>query len=206
MDLRTILVTAFEPFGGETVNASWEAAQRLDGWRCGEAVVAARKLPCAYEACVAEFVEAFENLRPSVVVMTGQAAARGMICVERTARRGANATARDNRGALGPAASAGAARLQTTARGWRRRARDPRSGSRRRVSTDAGDYVCNHLYYGALHYLADASPTTPAIFIHLPATPEQSAAGTRVRRLATTDAIRALQAGILALSGQSGMI
>ncbi len=39
MGLRTILVTAFEPFGGETINASWEAAKRIDGWRCGEAIV-----------------------------------------------------------------------------------------------------------------------------------------------------------------------
>jgi pyroglutamyl-peptidase len=36
MGLRSILVTAFEPFGGEAINASWEAAKRLDGWRCGE--------------------------------------------------------------------------------------------------------------------------------------------------------------------------
>ena len=206
MDLRTILVTAFEPFGGETVNASWEAAQRLDRWRCGEAVVAARKLPCAYEACVAEFVEAFENLRPSVVLMTGQAAARGLICVERTARRGASPTARDNRGALGPASSAGPARLQTRAAVGAVARAIREAGVAVRVSADAGDYVCNHLYYGALRYLVGASPTTPAIFIHLPATPEQSAAGTGVRRLATRDAVRALQAGIVALSGPRGMI
>ena len=31
--MPTILVTGFEPFGGEAVNASWEAARRLDGWR-----------------------------------------------------------------------------------------------------------------------------------------------------------------------------
>ena len=49
---RTILVTGFEPFGGETVNASWEAARRLEGWRQGGAVAAARLLPCAYpEGC-----------------------------------------------------------------------------------------------------------------------------------------------------------
>ena len=41
---RTILVTGFEPFGGETVNASWEAAQRLEGWRRGQFAAVARML------------------------------------------------------------------------------------------------------------------------------------------------------------------
>jgi pyroglutamyl-peptidase len=204
--LRTVLVTAFEPFGGEMINASWEAARAIDGWRCGVAVVTARQLPCAYGACVSEFIEAFERLGPSVVVMTGQAAARSMVCVERTARLGANATTRDNRGALGPVVPAGKAQLQTKAPAGAVARAIREAGVAARVSTDAGDYVCNHLYYGALHYLAQASPTTPAIFLHLPATPEQSAARTGVRRLATTDAIRALQAGILALLRQSGTI
>ncbi len=202
---RTILVTAFEPFGGETINASWEAARAIEGWRCGVAVVTARQLPCAYGACVGEFVEAFERLRPSVVVMTGQAAARSMVCVERTARLRAGVTARDNRGALGPTASAGKAQLQTTAPVGDMVLAIREAGVAVRVSTDAGDYVCNHLYYGALHHLAHASPTTPAIFIHLPATPEQSGGGPCVRRLATRDAMRALQAGILTLSDQNGM-
>jgi pyroglutamyl-peptidase len=39
---RTILVTGFEPFGGETVNASWEAARKLEGWRHGDTVAVAR--------------------------------------------------------------------------------------------------------------------------------------------------------------------
>ncbi len=66
MTSRTVLVTAFEPFGGETVNASWEAARAVDGWRCGDAVAVAVRLSCAYRACVAEFIEAFDRLRPTL--------------------------------------------------------------------------------------------------------------------------------------------
>ena len=47
MSERILLVTAFGPFGGEAVNASSEAARRIDGRHCGDAVVAARILPCA---------------------------------------------------------------------------------------------------------------------------------------------------------------
>ncbi len=48
--MTTILVTGFEPFDRETVNPSWEVARRLDGWRCDGHVVAARLLPCAFDA------------------------------------------------------------------------------------------------------------------------------------------------------------
>src|SRR3974390_303626 len=85
--LRTVLLTAFEPFGGEAVNASWEAAKLVDGWRCGDAVVAARMLSCAYEVCVCELAESLERLKPGVVLMTGQAARRKVVSVERFARK-----------------------------------------------------------------------------------------------------------------------
>ena len=31
----TVLLTGFEPFGGDAVNPSWEIARRLDGWEVG---------------------------------------------------------------------------------------------------------------------------------------------------------------------------
>ena len=97
---RTILVTGFEPFGGETVNASWEAARKLEGWRRGEFTAVARLLPCAYDASVRELVQAIETLRPEAVLMTGQAAGRGVVCVERFARNLDYAAAPDNLGVL----------------------------------------------------------------------------------------------------------
>ncbi len=194
---RTALVTAFEPFGGETVNASEEAAKRIHGWRSGDAVVVTRVLSCAYEVCVAEFLEAFERLRPSVVLMTGQAARRRLICVERFARSRVSATAIDNLGALGVAAE-GPVRLEAKgADAVARAIRD--AGVPVRVSMNAGDYVCNHLYYRVLRHLAGATTTVPAIFIHLPATPAQPPTATGRRPLATLYAARALQAGVQAL-------
>ena len=44
----TILLTGFEPFGGETVNPSWEIARALDGWVCEGRTVRAARLPCAF--------------------------------------------------------------------------------------------------------------------------------------------------------------
>ncbi len=97
---RTILVTGFEPFRGETVNASWEAAQKLEGWCHDGAVAAARLLPCAYDTSVKTLINAIETLRPDALLMTGQAARRGVVCVERFAHNLDDATAPDNDGVL----------------------------------------------------------------------------------------------------------
>jgi len=196
--MRAILVTAFEPFGGETVNASWEATKRIDGWRCGDAVATAWMLPCVYGACVAELVAAFERLEPGVVLMTGQAARRGMVSVERFARRGASATRQDNRGAVLNAGEGPDLLEATVPPGLVARAIRG-AGVAARVSTDAGDYVCNHLYYGALRRLAGPPASAAAIFIHLPATPGQSPPRASARRLAPDEAARALRAGIEAM-------
>ena len=197
---RTVLVTGFEPFGGETINASWEAARAVDGWRCGEAVAVAVRLSCIYGACVAEFVEAFERLRPEAVLMIGQAARRAIISVERLARNRSSAAAPDNRGvSSAPGASHGPAEIETTARA-RAIARAIReAGLAARLSTNAGGYVCNHLYYGALNFLCEHSPATPAAFVHLPATPDQSPRQANRRRLATVDAVTALKAALAAM-------
>ena len=195
-----ILVTGFEPFGGETVNASWEAAQRLDGWRCGDAVAVARRLPCVYDACVAEFIEAFESLRPGAVLMTGQAARRAVVSVERIARNVSSGSAPDNRGALPADESNGPARLEATAAAGDIARAIRAAGLSARVSTNAGDYVCNHLFYGGLRHVLNRAPATPAVFIHLPPTPGQSPRRANARRLATVDAVRALRAAIAAMA------
>jgi pyroglutamyl-peptidase len=201
---RRILVTGFEPFGGEAINASWEAARRLEGWNHGGWIAAARLLPCAYDVSVAEFIRAFERLRPEAVLMTGQAARRGIIHVERFARNLDHASAPENRGvrASGIAAAADAPqRLEATAPAAEIARAIREAGFNARVSTNAGGYVCNHLFYGALHHLSAEAPATLAIFLHLPATPGQNPPRASERRLSSSEAARALQAAAAALAG-----
>ena len=199
---RTILVTGFEPFGGETVNASWEAAQRLEGWRHGDTVAAARLLPCAYDASVKKLISAIETLRPDALLMTGQAARRGVVCVERFARNLDDARAPDNDGVLRRAL-----RISRAAPDWLEAAAPVRTitqaineaGIPARVSRNAGAFVCNHLYFGALHYLSEKRSAIPAVFVHLPVTPEQSPRGANAKRLTPTEASDALRAAAAAI-------
>jgi pyroglutamyl-peptidase len=201
---RRILVTGFEPFGGESVNASWEAAKRLDGWRLREIEAVARLLPCAYEASVAEFIDAFETLRPDAVMMTGQAARRAVVTVERFARNWDEAAMPDNRGAIRRAVRiAGDAldRLEAQAPVLAIAVAIRAAGIRARVSRNAGGFVCNHLYFGALQYLKHRRQASPAVFVHLPATPEQTPPSGGATRLSTADAAEALRAAAAALVG-----
>jgi len=193
---RTILVTGFEPFGGETINASWEAAQKLEGWRHGDTVAVTRLLPCAYDASVKKLVNAIETLRPDALLMTGQAARRAVVCVERFAHNLDDATAPDNDGALRRGL-----RITRAAPDWLEAAAPVRiiartineAGIQARMSRNAGAFVCNHLYFGALQYLSDKKLAIPAVFVHLPVTPEQSPQGASERRLTPTEAANALR-------------
>ena len=194
---RTILITGFEPFGGETINASWEAAQKLEGWRHGKHTTAARLLPCAYEASVKELIRLIEALRPEALLMTGQAARRGVVCVERFARNLDDASAPDNDGALRRGL-----RISRAAPDWLEATAPVRTiaraidekGIQARVSRTAGAFVCNHLYFGALQYLSEKRSAIPAVFVHLPVTPEQTPQGASERRLTSPEAADALRA------------
>ena len=199
---RTILVTGFEPFGGEAVNASWEAARKLDGWRLGEFAAVARLLPCAYDASVKELIQAIETLKPEAVLMTGQAAQRAVVCVERFARNLDDAAAPDNLGHLRKAvaiAEGAPERLEAAAPVKAIAGAIREAGIPARVSRSAGGFVCNHLYFGALQYLRDTGRATPAVFVHLPATPGQAAPASSARRLGSGDAAEALRAAAAAM-------
>ena len=110
--------------------------------------------------------------------MAGQAARRGVVCVERFARNLDDAAAPDNLGVARTAAaiSAGAPeRLEAAAPVEAIADAIREAGIPARVSRSAGGFVCNHLYFGALQYLRDKRSATPAVFVHLPATPRQTA-------------------------------
>jgi pyroglutamyl-peptidase len=203
---RTILVTGFEPFGGETVNASWEAAQKLEGWRHGDTVAVARLLPCAYDSSVKTLISAIETLRPDALLMTGQAARRGIVCVERFARNLDDAKAPDNDGALRRGL-----RISRAAPDWLEATVSVRTIARAinekgipaRMSRNAGAFVCNHLYFGALQYLGEKRSAIPAVFVHLPVTPAQSPRGASEKRLTATEASDALRAAAAAMLDES---
>ena len=185
----TILLTGFEPFGGESVNPSWQIAQALDGWACEGQTVRAVRLPCAFGDALRTLDDALAAHRPELVVCLGQAGGRTEISLERVALNVDDARIPDNLGrqpidaavvAGGPAAYFSTLPIKAIARDLRE------AGVAAAVSNTAGTFVCNHVFYALMHRLA----TAPALartrggFVHVPYTPEQVAARPGVAAMA----------------------
>src|SRR3970282_2764573 len=93
-----VLVTGFEPFGGEKVNASLEAVRRLRA-RIGALEIATTALPTSYSRSLPALEAAIARARPQIVVCVGQVGDRSALCIERVAVNIQDAPSPDNDGA-----------------------------------------------------------------------------------------------------------
>ena len=78
------LVTGFEPFGGDSINASIEAVRRLPA-RIGAIEIHTAELPTSFARSLPALEGAIERVRPAIVLCVGQASERQALCVERVA-------------------------------------------------------------------------------------------------------------------------
>ena len=172
-----ILLTGFEPFGGETINPSWEVARALDGEQIGSARVAAHRLPCSFGEAAATLRAHIETLRPQWVLALGQAAGRSDFSIERVAINVDDARIPDNAEAQpidqpvvagGPSAYFSTLPIKAIVAGLRV------AGLPASVSNSAGTFVCNHVFYALMHALRGQGHAR-AGFMHLPLLPEQVA-------------------------------
>lgn len=175
--MKTLLITGFEPFGGETINPAWEAVkalpEQIGGWQLRKlqiptvfGLAAARTLACAAEC------------RPDAVLCIGQAGTRSAVTPEYVGINLRHARIADNLGNQpqdepvvpgGPTAYFATVPVRTMT------AAIEAQGIPAAVSYTAGTYVCNDLLYTLLHHYAE----TPvrAGFIHVPFLPEQAPQG-----------------------------
>ena len=176
---QKILITGFEPFGGETINPSQAIAQNLHGTEIGGHEVVGVLLPCVFGAANRELSRQLRAIRPSLVVCLGQAGGRAAITPERVAINVDDARIPDNAGAQpvdrpvvqgGPAAYFATLPLKAIVAGLRA------DGVPAEVSQTAGTFVCNHVFYGLMHALR-RRPGVRGGFIHVPFLPEQAKKG-----------------------------
>ncbi len=168
------LVTGFEPFGGDTVNPSWLAVERLPG-RIGPWRVERARLPVSFREAFPTLERELDRTRPSLALCVGVAAKRPAVCVERVAINLDDARSADNLGECpvertilpgAPAAYFSPLPVRRIA------ARLAAAAIPAVVSTSAGTFVCNHVMFRLLDQIARGAGPPLGGFLHVPATPE----------------------------------
>ncbi|MBV7544518.1 pyroglutamyl-peptidase I [Acidovorax sp. sic0104] len=176
---RVILLTGFDPFGGDAHNPSWLIAQALDGQRIGGHRVVSAQLPTVFGRSLHDLSVLVQAHHPAMVVCLGQAGGRPGLSMERVGINIDDARIPDNTGAQpvdtpvapgGPAAYFASLPVKAMLRGVQR-ANVPCE-----VSQTAGTFVCNHVLYGLMHLLATRPGGPQGVrggFVHVPWLPSQ---------------------------------
>ncbi len=174
-----VLVTGFDPFGGERRNPSWEVAQTLHGRDISGHRVVAGQLPTEFHRALPALQALMQTHQPRLVVCCGLAGGRAAISLERVAINVQDARIADNAGARpidepvvsdpeAPAAYFTSLPIKAMRRTLLQ------AGIPAEVSQTAGTFVCNHVFYGLMHQLAhEGLHDIRGGFIHLPWLPEQ---------------------------------
>ena len=195
--MKKLLITGFDPFGGEKINPSWEAVKRLPDV-VGDYVLCKLEIPTVYGQGAARVLEAAETFRPDVILCVGQAGGRDAVTPERIAINCMDARIADNGGNQPremPIVPGGADGIFATVPVRAMADAIEAAGIPGKVSNTAGTFVCNDTLYRILQHYAD----TPvrAGFIHVPYLPQQAKDGKPSMPL--EDIIRGLSAAIGAL-------
>lgn len=173
------LVTGFEPFGGDKLNASLEAVRRLPA-KAGAIEIVTAVLPTSYARVLPALESAIARARPDIVLCVGQAGGHAALCVERVAVNVQDAEIADNDGARpvdAPVVAGGPAAYLATLP-VRAAVAALRAGELpAQLSMSAGTFVCNHAFYGLMHLAATRGERYCGGFLHVPCLPQQAAAG-----------------------------
>ncbi|HOP11583.1 MAG TPA: pyroglutamyl-peptidase I [Oscillospiraceae bacterium] len=173
-----VLVTCFDPFGGETVNSAQKAIDLLPS-RVHFTRIITAQIPTKYDASVDEIKRLLTIHNPDALLMVGQAAGRTQPELERIGINWDSASTADNSGETrlnqkicedGPDGLFSTMPIEKMVSACRE------NGFPCNISYSAGTFVCNHVLYSMLNYASDNQLPMKIGFLHLPATMEQALA------------------------------
>ncbi len=174
--MKKVLITGFDPFGEEPVNPALEAVKLLNGKEISGFEVVTREIPTVFGKAIERLKEAIEEVNPAIVICVGQAGGRSAITPERIAINVDDARIADNESnqpidtEIVPGAPA-AYFSKLPIKAMVKKLTD--NGIPASVSNSAGTFVCNHIFYGLMHYLVSSAKEIRGGFIHIPFLPEQ---------------------------------
>lgn len=197
-----ILLTAFDPFGGDKVNPALEAVKIVPDTIAGAEIVKL-EVPTVFGKSIQTVAAAMERKQPDVVLCIGQAGGRFDLTPERVAINIEDGRIPDNEGyqpidkaifADGEAAYFSPLPIKAMVQSIRD------IGLPASVSNTAGSYVCNHLMYGVLYTIAKKGYAMKGGFMHVPFIPEQVVMRPApAPSMALTDIARGIEAAIDAI-------
>jgi len=202
-----VLLTGFEPFGGETINPSWQVAASLAGKVIDGYEIIAAEIPVARYTALEKIIYLISEHQPEIIINLGQAGGRTDITVERVGVNVDDYGSPDNAGnhpideAIeedGPPACFSTLPIKAMVEAMRE------AGAPASVSNTAGTYLCNHVAYGIPRYLQKIKSQAIAGFIHIPFLPEQATKFRGRSSMALETLIIGITAGIQAAIAYRG--
>lgn len=167
--MKTLLITGFEPFGGDNKNPALEAVKRLEGLELEGARVVTCSVPVVLQTSIDVVISAIKMHKPDYVMTVGQAGGRSAITPERIAINIDDYRIPDNDDNQpidqkvvedGPDAYLSTLPIKAMVKAMQDK------GIPAQLSNTAGTFVCNHLFYGIQHYLRDSNINHG--FVHIP--------------------------------------
>ncbi|WP_027625156.1 pyroglutamyl-peptidase I [Clostridium lundense] len=170
-----VLMTGFEPFGGEKINPSFEAVKRITD-KVSDAEIIKEEIPTVFKKSIKELERLITIHKPDIVICVGQAGGRFDITVERVAINVDDARIADNEEnqpvdekIFEDGENAYFSNLPIKAMVSEMKNNNiPAS-----LSNTAGTFVCNHIMYGLLYLINKKYPSIRGGFIHVPYIAEQ---------------------------------
>ncbi|WP_418965004.1 pyroglutamyl-peptidase I [Cetobacterium sp.] len=197
-----VLITGFDPFGGESINPAWEAVKAMENSLDGIEVIKLQ-IPTVFKKSAEKLFAGIEEHRPDVVICIGQAGGRYDISVERVAINMDDGRIPDNEGYQpidtpvyedGENAYFATLPIKGIVEEIKL-AKIPAS-----VSNTAGTYVCNHIMYSLLYYISKNNLNIKGGFIHVPYITEQVVDKKNMPYMEVSTITKALECAVKALN------
>jgi pyroglutamyl-peptidase len=169
--MKRLLLTAFEPFGGEGLNPSLETARQIENLTFSEAKVIVARLPVDRYKGIETALELIREQHPDIVIMLGEAGGRYRVTPERVAINIDDFRIPDNAGNQpkdeaiiegGPVGYFSTLPIRAITD------RINKANIPAAISNSAGAHLCNRLFYSVMHAISVEGLPAKAGFIHVP--------------------------------------
>ncbi len=174
--MRVILITAFEPFGMDSMNPTETVLADLPE-TLNDMKVLTVTLPVAYDHCFEALLPLIEKHDPEIILHLGYAKGRNRVSLERVAINCNESKMPDNLGHVldgTPIVKGGPDGLFTSLPIKALKERYRKKSLPAEISNSAGTYVCNNLFFRTMHHVMTFNKNTKVGFIHIPALPEMT--------------------------------